>query len=426
MLCARREPWACLAPCRPQSRVEVRRYNAAERQHRSCACRAGALRREMLDPTRSAVPAASAVSAAQFDEFFQHSLDLLCVAGLDDGYFKRVNPSWTRVLGWTEEELLARPVHEIMHPADRERTLAARAELARGVPVRGLENRYLCKDGGFRWLSWQSITDSDRRLVFGIARDITEQRQLEQERLVVGKLESTGLLAGGMAHDYNNLLAALRLNLEMFELSDPLTVTQRQFVRQAKTTIDAAAALTRQLLTFADREVAGVSPLNLGVLVRQAAETTLAGSALRVTRRIAADLAGVRGNETQLTQVLRGLLLNAREAAPPEGTIEICAENTAAAATLPAGLKPGRYVRIAVRDDGPGIPSDVMPRIFDPYFSTKERGAQKGMGLGLTLCRIILNRHHGAITVDSAPGEGTTVVCYLPAIPPPSTAPNAS
>lgn len=369
----------------------------------------------MLAPDRSTTPATSAVSAAQFDEFFDHSLDLLCVASIDDGYFKRVNPSWTRVLGWSETELLGRPVHEFMHPADRARTLAARDKLAHGEPVRGLENRYLCKDGGFRWLSWQSITDSGRRLVFGIARDVTEQRQLEQERLVVGKLESTGLLAGGMAHDYNNLLAALRLNLDMFELSDPLTVTQRQLLRQAKATVDSAATLTRQLLTFVDRDVSGITPLDVGALVRQAIEASLSGGALRVTREIAPDLALVRGNATQLTQVWRGILLNAREASRPNGSIEVRAVNLNADAPLPAGLKPGRYVRVSIHDHGAGIPAEIMPQIFDPYFSTKERGQQKGMGLGLTLCRIILDRHHGAITVDSSPGEGTTVTCYLPA-----------
>lgn len=369
----------------------------------------------MPDPDCSTPPATTAFSAAQFDAFFQHSLDLLCVAGIDDGYFKRVNPSWTRVLGWSEAELLARPVHEIMHPADRARTLAARAGLARGEPVRGLENRYLCKDGGFRWFSWQSITDPGRRLVFGIARDITEQRQLEQERLVVGKLESTGLLAGGMAHDYNNLLAALRLNLDMFELSDPLTVTQRQLVRQAKATVDAAAALTRQLLTFVDRDVSGMTSLDVAGILQQAIDASCGGSALRISRRVGADLAVVRGNGTQLTQVLRGILLNAREASAPDGAIEIGAETIDTTASLPAGLKPGRYVRVSVRDHGPGIPAEIMPQIFDPYFSTKERGQQKGMGLGLTLCRIILQRHQGMITVESAPGEGTTITCYLPA-----------
>lgn len=369
----------------------------------------------MLAPDRSTPPATSDFSAAQFDEFFHHTLDLLCVAGIDDGYFKRVNPSWTRVLGWSEAELLARPVHEFMHPADRGRTLAAREKLARGEPVRGLENRYLCRDGSYRWFSWQSITDSGRRLVFGIARDVTEQRQLEQERLVVGKLESTGLLAGGMAHDYNNLLAALRLNLDMFELSDPLTVTQRQLLRQAKATVEAAATLTRQLLTFIDRDVSGMTPLDVGALVGQAIDASLGGSAFRVTREIAPDLAVVRGNATQLTQVWRGILLNAREASPSSGSIEIRAENLREDAPLPAGLPPGRYVSVSIRDHGPGIPVDVMPQIFDPYFSTKERGQQKGMGLGLTLCRIILQRHHGAISVDSSPGEGTTVTCYLPA-----------
>ncbi|WP_415907357.1 two-component system sensor histidine kinase NtrB [Oleiharenicola sp. Vm1] len=371
----------------------------------------------MPDSSPLASDAAHAITSAQFDHFFQHSLDLLCFASLDDGYFKKVNPSWTRVLGWSEEELLSRPVHEFMHPEDRERTLAARAQLAEGVPVRWLENRYLCKDGSARWLSWQSITDPERHVVFGIARDVTERREAERERLVVGKLESTGILAGGMAHDYNNLLAALRLNLDMVEFSGPVTLTQRHLLNQAKATIDAAATLTRQLIAFADGDVSGMRTLDLRPLVRQAIELTLHDAPVRQVCEWAPDLATVRGNETQLAQVFRGLLLNAREATPAGGSIAVRAENATLEKTPATDLRPGHYVRIRISDTGAGIPHEVLPKIFDPYFSTKERGQQKGMGLSLTLCRVILHRLGGALTVESKPGQGTTVTCYLPAMP---------
>lgn len=368
----------------------------------------------MFDPTPSSSDASSPTGAISFDRFFDRSLDLLCFAGLDDGYFKRVNPSWTRVLGWSEAELLTRPVHEFMHPDDRPLTLQARAALAQGTPVRGLENRYLCKDGSYRWLSWQSIAEPGRPIVFAIARDVTERRQLEYEQLVVGKLESTGLLAGGMAHDYNNLLTALRLNLDLVELSGPVTMQQQQILRQAKGVVDTAAALTQQLLAIADEDVTGMRQLDLGALLHRATEAALRDSTTRLRCEIAPDLGAIRGNEAQLSQVFRGLVLNAREASTAGGEIVVTAENCLPGTPLPAGLRPGGYVLIRITDNGSGIAPDVLPKIFDPYFSTKMRGPQKGMGLGLTFCRVILSRHGGAIRIDSTPGRGTTVSCFLP------------
>lgn len=353
---------------------------------------------------------------SDYDRLFNLSLDLLCVAGLD-GYFKRVNPSWTRILGWTEAELLARPVKEFMHPDDRERTLQAREGLARGTPVRGLENRYLCKDGTYRWLSWQSISDPGAALVFAVARDVTERRQLDHERLVMSKLESTGILAGGMAHDFNNLLASLLLNVEMVGLCGPTTAQQGQFIHQALKAIETARVLTGQLITFAGSDGVARRTSDLRNLLREAFELALQGAELRTECVIAPDLWPVRVNQTQITQVFRGLLLNAREATPRGGEVRVCASNvTLAEAPMPE-LAPGDYLRIRITDTGGGIPAEILPKIFDPYFSTKERGTQKGMGLGLTICRMVLKRHGGAISIESETGRGTTVTCHLPAAP---------
>lgn len=355
---------------------------------------------------------------SDFDRLFRLSLDLMCVAGLD-GYFRRVNPSWTRVLGWTEAELLARPIHEFMHPEDRARTLQARAELARGRPLRHFENRYLCKDGSHRWLSWQSITEPGAPLVFAVARDITEQRARDAERLILGKLESTGLFASGLAHDFNNLLTSLLLNVELIGLIGPLGPEQLKYLRQAKDTVLTAKGLTQQLLLIAGHEGTDRETRPLAGLVRQAAELALRGSGLTCASEIAPGLWPVRINETQLAHVLQGFILNAREAAPSGSTVRLRAENLPAGSEpLPAELPAGDYVRVAVGDDGPGIPPAVLPRIFDPYFSTKHRGAQKGMGLSLTICRALIRQHGGAVTVDTAPDRGTTVAFLLPAHPP--------
>lgn len=350
-------------------------------------------------------------SESDFDRLFELSLDLICVSGLD-GYLRRVNPSWPRVLGWSEEELLRRPVVELIHPDDRERTLQARAGLSQGLPLQRFENRYLCKDGSYRWLSWQSITDPDTSRVFAIARDVTEQRQADAERVIVSRLESTGILASGIAHDFNNLFTSLLLNIEMVGLSDPVTPQQERFLQQARQTVLSARDLTKQLTTFAGAEAGARRALRLEPLIQQAIALTLRDAHhLAVDCAVAPDLHFIRGNETQLTQVLRGLLLNAREAVQSEGRIEIRAENTPV--MLP-GLPAGDYVRITVRDNGVGIPGDILPRVFDPYFSTKKRGAQKGMGLSLTLCRVLIERHGGRLLLESEPGRGTVVTFYLP------------
>ncbi len=365
----------------------------------------------MLSFSAPAGPAADP-SESDFDRLFRLSQDLIAVSRLD-GYFKRVNPSWTRVLGWSEEELLSRPVHEFMHPDDRERTLEARAGLARGLPLRNFENRYLCKDGSCRWLAWQSIAEPGASLVFAIARDVTEQKLADHERLILGRLESTGILAGGMAHDFNNLFTSLILNLELAGLSGELNREQDQYLQQARQTVLTARELTRQLLAFAGPDTASRVPLALAPLLKGSFDLALRDSGPDAACESAPDLRTVRGNENQLTQVLRGLLLNAREATPAGGRILLQAVNTP---VTPPGLPRGDYVRVTIADTGVGIPAEILPRIFDPYFSTKERGPQKGMGLGLTLCRVLVQRHGGNLGVESAPGRGTTATLHLPAM----------
>lgn len=352
---------------------------------------------------------------SDYDRLFNLSLDLLCVAGLD-GYFKRVNPSWTRILGWSEEELLSRPVADFMHPDDRERTLQARAGLARGVLVRGLENRYLCKDGSYRWLSWQSAIEPAASTVFAVARDITERRQLEHEHLVRSKLESTGILAGGIAHDFNNLLASLLLNLEFVSLCDSTTPQQEEHLGQARQTILAARALTNQLITFADGGAPARRITDLRRVFEQSMELALKGSAIRGECVLAENLWCADVDEGQIGQVLGNLILNAREASPPGGSVRLEVANVTYASAPSADCIPGDYLRLCVSDNGSGIPAEIMSKIFDPYFSTKQRGTQKGMGLGLTICRMVVRKHGGAIEVLARREGGTKVVCHLPAV----------
>jgi PAS domain S-box-containing protein len=351
---------------------------------------------------------------ADRERHFDLSLDLLCVAGLD-GRFRRVNPAWTRVLGWSEAELLARPVADFMHPEDRERTLQARENLANGTPVRGLENRYLCRDGSFRWLEWQSAIEPSGSTVFAVARDITESRRVEHEALILGKLKSTGILAAGIAHDFNNLLTSLMLNLEMLALTGAITERQAEHLRQAQEAGHAARTLTQQFVILADGGNTARKLTEPNGLLVKSLELALAGSNCEGVHDIAADLWTAELDEGQITQAISNIVVNARESMPHGGKVQLRAENVLITERRGIELPVGEYVRVSISDTGPGMPPDVLPRIFDPYFSTKKRGSQKGMGLGLTICHAVIQKHGGAVVVDSAVGKGSTFHLYLPA-----------
>lgn len=355
----------------------------------------------------------SSPSESEHERLFQHSLDLLCVAGID-GWFRRVNPSWTRVLGWSAAELLSRPVIEFVHPEDRERTLLARRGLADGTQLSGFENRYLCKDGSYRWLSWQSSVEPGGATVFGVARDITERRRADHEQFIVAKLESASVLAAGLAHDFNNLLASMLLNLEMVALGGPVSERQRRHLQQALDSVQSAQALTSQLVAFAQGGASVCARTQLAPVLREAIDGALSGSNLRADCRLADDLPAVDVDPVQLTQALRNVLLNAREAMPEGGVVEVRAERRSFPDAPATGSPSGDYVRISVRDQGPGMPADTLAKVFDPYYSTKQRGDQKGMGLGLTICRTVFQKHGGFVTIESEPGAGTTVHGHLP------------
>ena len=363
----------------------------------------------------SSDPLPPSQNGADLDRFFELSLDLLCIAGLD-GFFKRVNPSWTRVLGWSEAELLSRPVAEFMHPDDRERTLQARARLAKGIPVIGLENRYRCKDGSYRWLSWQSSLHGEAGMVIAVARDITERRQSDEERLVLSKLESTGVLAGGVAHDFNNMLASLLLNLELLRLVGPVNEAQASHVRQALETVRTAQGLTRQLVTFAHGARTPGRVIDLRSLLRATVDAVPAPAHVRFECDLAPGLWPVEIEESQLKQVMNNLIFNALEAMSAEsGVVSISARNVPPDAGHAGGGAGAPQVCFVVADSGSGMSPETREKVFDPYFSTKRRGPQKGMGLGLTICHAILRQHGGQILVEANPGGGTSVRCYLPA-----------
>ncbi len=267
----------------------------------------------------------------------------------------------------------------------------------------------------FAW--WVFAFFSQRRYASRLRREveikIAENREMEKELATAGKLKSMGILAGGIAHDFNNFLAAIMGNLSMLETSRHLSGEDKDLASHALAAANGARSLTRQLLTFSK----GGAPLreagDIRSVIREIAAFIMRGSNSSCVFELPDDLRNVEMDADQISQVINNLLLNARQAMPTGGVIEIRARNYeySLSGTGPRLRAPGNYVVIEIEDHGEGISASIFEHIFDPYFTTRPDGT----GLGLTTAYSIVEKHGGRIEVRSEEGKGTTVIFYLPA-----------
>jgi len=244
-----------------------------------------------------------------------------------------------------------------------------------------------------------------------LQQEIIERRKVEEELQKAQKLESLGVLAGGIAHDFNNLLAAIIGNLSLVEQYAKSGASIFEVLGDAKKACYRTKELTRQLLTFSKggapiREIASISEL-----VKEVVTFSLRGSKVRCEFDLADNLWPVEIDAGQISQVINNLIINASQAMPRGGIIRLCAENIIMRTDDIVPLKKGKYVKVSIKDQGIGIPKEHLSKIFDPYFTTKERGS----GLGLAISYSIVKKHEGYITAESESGGGTTFYIYLPA-----------
>jgi PAS domain S-box-containing protein len=359
------------------------------------------------------------VDRDDLDKFFDLSLDCMAVAGFD-GFLKRVNPAWTRTLGWTAEELMARPSIELVHPDDRPATLAAREDLKDGTPLTRFTNRYRCKDGTYRWFDWRSVTYADRGLVYAVARDVTAEREALEERqriqaqlLTSERLAGIGRLAAGVAHEINNPLAFVTANLNSAlrevrahsEVEAEDSEALAQLLTEARDGAERIGQIVRSLGTFArageDRralvEVQPVMQLCLNLVHSELRRNARLVEAYGPTPVVEVD-------EARLSEVFMNLLVNAAQAIAPGNpeANEIRIETSTDAS--------GRAA-IDISDTGRGIPPRDLARIFDPFFTTRAGGS----GLGLSICHNLVTAMNGEVTVRSQEGRGSTFRVLLPA-----------
>ena len=250
-----------------------------------------------------------------------------------------------------------------------------------------------------------------RDLERALAAERADRRRLDDELLAARRLDSLGVLAGGIAHDFNNLLTGILANLSLarHEIGDPAGVGE--LLQEAEAATQRSKTLTQQLLTFARGGVPLQRVVSPREVVLEAASFAVRGSAVRPVYAWPEEPWSVEADPGQLAQVVQNLVLNAVQAMPSGGTLEVSCSNVELTAAGAAPLPPGKYVRISVRDHGVGIRPEHVSRVFDPYFSTK----QGGTGLGLATVYSIVKRHGGHVGVSSRLGEGTTFDVHLPA-----------
>ncbi len=343
------------------------------------------------------------------------------VCGIDlNGVMVAWNSGAEKMLGYTAGEIIGKPVTSVI-PDE-----IARRELEHCLTIlnsegylSGYESVRLAKDGRRVpvELTAVAIRDSAQKIknYASIMADITERKKAEEERLKSHMLESIGILAGGIAHDFNNLLNVIIGDIHVAKIS--MQPGDKAFSRlsDAEQICEMAGELSKRLITFAT----GGDPLKkvmpLAALLTETVTAMLKGTTIRAEFDLPDDFS-VAVDEGQMKQVFNNLVVNAKEAMPNGGTLTVRGENISISAQDRVPVREGNYVKISIRDTGAGIPEENLARIFDPYYTTKDTYARKGLGLGLAVCYSVIKRHDGLITVESEVGKGTTFYIYLPAV----------
>jgi PAS domain S-box-containing protein len=332
------------------------------------------------------------------------------------------NASAERLYGWKAGEVFGHRLDTLELGFDPSRFAAARAQLFATGEWRG-DFRLRTKTGDTVLVesTWSLVVENDGRprSILYIDTDVTERKKLETQLLRAQRMESIGTLAGGVAHDLNNVLTPILLSLEL--LAFKMTSEEdRRLIEKTKASATHGAALVQQLLAFArgaDAKRVRLEPAtalaDLQPLIRQSLPSTIELSLVRSERPWA-----IQADATQFNQVLINLCINARDAMPQGGTIKIVTKNLnvdAALAQVNPGTEAGPFVRISVIDNGMGIAAGIIDKIFDPFYTTKAAG--KGTGLGLSMVAGIMKSHGGFVQVESEVGRGSTFHLYFPGIP---------
>jgi PAS domain S-box-containing protein len=374
----------------------------------------GSRRPASVPETQSSPP-----TSAPSEPFFQLSLDPLVTAGFD-GYIKRANEAWTRTLGWTEDELRAVPYVEFIHPEDRENTIHEAMRLAApGAETRDFEIRVRTRDGGYRVFLFSARGEPSEGVIYAVAKDITERKtaqtaleavhaQLEQHAADLERSnENLERFAYAASHDLSEPLRMVRGFVSLLETryQGQLDSDADEFIRYIVDGVERMQALIRDLLAYSrvGRAELQVVAVDMGELVKRAIEALTKALEETGGHVGVGALPTVQADATQLVQVVQNLVGNALKftgAEPP--VVRVSAE------------RDDEAWRFAVADNGIGIEPEYAERVFEVFQRLHGPDDYPGTGIGLALCRIIVERHGGRIWVESAPGAGSTFLFTIP------------
>jgi two-component system cell cycle sensor histidine kinase/response regulator CckA len=360
------------------------------------------------------------MSEERYRDLFENAQDLIVTVDLE-GRFTSVNNAVLEVSGYSSEELLGKSIFEAASPGSLERMRSAFTDVVSGQKTRGSELELKCKDGQALRIEVRSRRIEEDGIVTGIqsiGRDISWRRRLEEQLLHSQKMEAVGRLAGGVAHDFNNILGVIigysDLVLDNLSANDP----SHRRIGQIRKAGQRAAEVTRQLLAFSRKQILAPKILDLSSVVSETAGMLLRllGEDIELITKLSPTSIRVKADPAQMEQVIMNLAVNARDAMPSGGKL-ILETSTAVldeTAHEHVTIVPGRYALFTVTDTGTGMDETTRIRIFEPFFTTKRPG--EGTGLGLATVYGFVKQSEGYIWVYSEPGHGTTFKIYLPEV----------
>ena len=353
----------------------------------------------------------------QYRLIFENARDAIFI--IQDGAIQFANSRARIVLGYTKEELLALNTVELIHPEDRDLVTTRHFKRIKGEKVPGTYSfRAINKDGKELWVELTAVRVSweGKPATLNFVRNITQKKKLDAQYQFVAKLEAIGTLAGGIAHAFNNLLMGIQGHASLLLLDIDDTHPHYADLIKIENEIQEGAELTRQLMGYARKGRYQSRSIAINDIIASTSETF---GKMKKEITIQCNLNQrphtIEADQGQMEQMLLNLYINAADAMPDGGRIDLNTKNVTHR-DIKSKLyepKPGKYVRIAVADNGVGMDAKTQQRIFDPFFTTKKTG--RGTGLGLAAVYGIVKRHDGYINVTSKKGSGATFYIYLPA-----------
>jgi PAS domain S-box-containing protein len=340
------------------------------------------------------------------------------IAVVHNGKLSFVNSRLAKMIGYTTDEIEGKDFSRYI-PKDilpQMEDVYKRRIAGEDTPS-VFESKILHRDGRSIDVEYNisQICIGDDPSTLNIIRDVSDRKKMQTEVLKAKKLSSLGTLAGGIAHDFNNLLYVIVGNIDLAKDKIKRDLGILKNLQEVEKASLRASELAARLITFSK----GGNPIKkvvpIGELVKNAISASLNGSSINCEFSIADDLFPVEIDALQIKQVIRNIVINATEAMNGKGTIKVSCENAAVGEKDRPPIKAGKYVLLSIKDQGTGIALKNLAKIFDPYFSTKDMGAEKGQGLGLAACHSIIKKHDGFMTAESELGLGTTLIIYFPA-----------